>query len=234
MAGHVPGHFCLCGVSSDCDCRPRESGAPVTPVSVGQESDGPEKTGSLPHRSAAAYWIPAFAGMTPRHASSPVFFAAPGRPSSLSVPLGRSLRGWNAARRILGRSTPCEACASWRRTRAPRRSMAAFLSPGPCFRAPTDGSSPPLSGDLRLLRRRLVQPSKAAGPSAGGRLPGTSRRWGYEPRPRAPHPVPPSKRLATTPLGGPDVAEYNPYRIKVKSLVAVAALVVIPAKAGIQ
>jgi len=59
------------------------------------------------------------------------------------------------------------------------------------------------------LRPHRVQPSKAAGRRAGGRLPEASRVRGYEPRPQAPHPVPSSKRLAKTPLGGPDATNIK-------------------------
>ncbi len=38
-----------------------------------------------------------------------------------------------------------------------------------------------------------------------GRSPGAARARGYEPRPQAPHPIPPSRRLMKTPLGGPNV-----------------------------
>jgi hypothetical protein len=54
------------------------------------------------------------------------------------------------------------------------------------------------------LRPHRVQPFKAAGRRAGGQLPEASRVQDYEPCPQAPHPVPSSKPLAKTPLGGPD------------------------------
>ena len=54
------------------------------------------------------------------------------------------------------------------------------------------------------LRPRLVQPFKAVPLSRDGRLPGASRRRGYEPRPQAPHPLPLSERLMTTPSSGWD------------------------------
>jgi hypothetical protein len=49
---------------------------------------------------------------------------------------------------------------------------------------------------------------------------------------REAHPTNP--RFAKRPLDELDIAEYNPYRIKVKALIVVPALVVIPAKAGTQ
>ena len=46
----------------------------------------------------------------------------------------------------------------------------AFLSPGPCFRAPTGGLVPtPIRAAFAALRPRRVQPLKAAGLRAGGR-----------------------------------------------------------------
>jgi hypothetical protein len=66
---------------------------------------------------------------------------------------------------------------------------AAFLSPAPCFRgAQTAEFSPPSGAASAARRRPSVQPLKAAGHNAGGRLAGASRVRGYKPRPRAPPP----------------------------------------------
>ncbi len=120
-------------------------------------------------------------------------------------------------------------------TGASRRSMAAFLSPGPCFRM-RDGGLFALfiQPAFASLHPHLVQPSKADPHSRAGRLPGASRRRGYEPRPQAPHRrcrvtpgivpglpmpdlrqrhprvAPSSKRLAKTPLVEPGIVEYSP------------------------
>jgi hypothetical protein len=80
-------------------------------------------------------------------------------------------------------------------THAPRGAPpAAFLSPAPCFRgAHLAGFDTRKSGAASATRcRSIVQPLKAAGHSAGGRLAEASRPCGYEPQRRAPHPAPPS------------------------------------------
>jgi hypothetical protein len=83
-----------------------------------------------------------------------------------------------------------EARARPAKTRAPRGApLAAFLSLAPCFRSgrgkalrlPRAGRLPP------PLASRHVQPFKAAGLSAGGRLARASRGCACEARPRAPH-----------------------------------------------
>ena len=85
-----------------------------------------------------------------------------------------------------------------------------FWLRAPRFRAETGAG--PSRGPLPSRRlpppfvSASVQPFKAAGHSAGGRLARASRARGYKPRPRAPHPVLPSACLATTPLSGPDSA----------------------------
>jgi hypothetical protein len=119
-----------------------------------------------------------------------------------SRPRTKSARGWSAERRD---HQPLALQTCLRRLRRPvcdepRLTLigappsgappAAFLSPAPCFRsgrgcalrAPLAGRLPP------PLASRHVQPFKAAGPSAGGRLAGASRSCGYKPQQRAPPP----------------------------------------------
>jgi hypothetical protein len=113
---------------------------------------------------------------------------------------GREARGDGAPRgaRIVRACGAGASCAE--DARAPWRSVAAFLSPAPCF--------PARNGRLlafliraasAALRSRHVQPFRAAGLSAGGRLARASRARGYEPRSRAPHPAPSARRLRKTP-----------------------------------
>ena len=120
-----------------------------------------------------------------------ILYRGPGQARLLSPRKHRG--GWSTARRTI-------VSALWARrasgeTHAPRGAPpAAFLSPAPCFRgAHTCGLWTRKSGAASAARRRpSVQPSKAAGPSAGGRLAEASRPCGYEPQRRAPHPAPPS------------------------------------------
>ena len=104
-------------------------------------------------------------------------------------------RGWSAARRIhsthaLRRARP------WRRTHALRRSIAAFLSPGPRFLVSVPvsaglGATPFWAGGASAVRNRCNGPSPASssrsGHSAARSGPEASRVRGYEPRPQAPH-----------------------------------------------
>ena len=151
-------------------------------------------------------------GMTKRNARapSPLFFAARGEPSSpLGSPEGSGaprnagaceapLSGWRGRpTRLRGVPSPFPesrlSALHWRR----------FLSPGPRFLVPAQASS--LSAApvrlIALSRRGLPrtlgatpvqQSSLRRGRSAPRSGPGTSRARGYEPRPRAPHPPPPS------------------------------------------
>ena len=103
-------------------------------------------------------------------------------------PPGTTPRGWSAARRFQPDHALRGVCVL-DEGRAPRGAPSRrFQSSGPCFRAPTGGVPPALiRAAFAALRPRRVQPLKAAGPSAGGRLPEASRERGCEPRPRAPH-----------------------------------------------
>jgi hypothetical protein len=59
--------------------------------------------------------------------------------------------------------------ARWERV-AFRRFTAAFLSPAPCFRATTEVLASLIQAASAALRARHVQPLRAAGHNAGGRL----------------------------------------------------------------
>src|SRR6185437_9747610 len=85
-----------------------------------------------------------------------------------------------------------------------RRSIAAISVPRPAFPGTWDQRALPAfpcprpAGTLR------------SGPSAARSGPGASRCRGYEPQQQAPHLVPSSRRLATTPSAERGDAEYSP------------------------
>ena len=81
-----------------------------------------------------------------------------------------------------------------------------FSVPAPCFRARTRAGSAARAAweEASALLSRPREPSRAGPPSAPGRLAGASRERGYEPRPRAPHPTPLTRRLMRTPSSGWD------------------------------
>ncbi len=151
------------------------------------------------------------------NAPPPVFFVeAPGAPV-VAVVIGK-VRGGGAPKSANHLSSPLrlEGFGGPRPTLmgAPHSGTppAAFLSPAPCFRAGlAERSSRPLAGWLPPpLASRLVQPFKAAGLSAGGRLAGASRAPGYKPCPRAP----PPPRVGQCPAGRPSLwdgcVDYKP------------------------
>ena len=88
---------------------------------------------------------------------------------------------------------------SFRRRGASRRATSGFSVPGAVLPG-CDGTraGSPIRAASAALRRRRVQPLKAAGRNAGGRLARASRGWGYESRPRAPH-----RRCRVTPISAP-------------------------------
>ena len=156
-------------------------------------------------------------------ASSPVFFAAPGRPSSLprfagpcSLPRSKSRGGWRAeAARIVA----CRIHVPFRHVAplgAPSRRSSirrrAALSDVP-FRlafgsdvATPSGPAAPFEPRASLNGPPSASSSRAA-PSA--RRAGSRRRPGAwrsvrHPRPRAPHPIPPSSTPHESALGGSD------------------------------
>ena len=71
--------------------------------------------------------------------------------------------------------------------------------PGAALPGADGARAPRIQAAFAVLRPRRVQPFKAAGHSAGGRRPRPPGSKATLPRPRAPHPAPSSKRLATTP-----------------------------------
>ena len=136
------------------------------------------------------------------HASAPVFFAAPGTPSSCLAPT-KKVRGWSAEKRI--RRSVAAHLFGTRGGRlsalhppSPLTGYGGFLCgvlvrlPGPHFRART-GLCAHDPGGSRRLSSVPVQPFKAAGRSAGGRmsrgLPGAGlrslRAGAAQPRPVA-------------------------------------------------
>ncbi len=124
-------------------------------------------------------------------APPPVFFAAPGAPSSPRLrgqPFSpRNPRGRSAERRTLV-STPWGVARPWRRAPASRRSVAAFFGTGPRFFNPH--SRGPIQ---RAPRRAVVMPPE--------RGPGAARVLGYEPSPQAPHPIPSCRTSPEDALG---------------------------------
>jgi hypothetical protein len=163
-----------------------------------------------------------------RQAPSPVFLAAPGRPTGCrarplsgiqnpSVAGSRRAflrsprpkpRGWSAKRRVrFFRSAP----------RCRERGRLSALHGGSRGRRLACRSAPGrASWDVALAaasRRRPVPVQRAPRRPVivpAGRGPGAARARGYEPRPRAPHPTPPSERLMRTPLDGWDKRGYSP------------------------
>ena len=146
-------------------------------------------------------WVPACAGTTTKsRASSPVLFAAPGKPTPDFLTLEIS-RVWRAK----GRSSisVCEHLIAEMPAPlgAPRRRLTAA---GPRFwrllAFPKDPqASPPFrsSGPLSIGQSqglRTISELLAGGPSASGRGPGTARAREVRTssRPRAPRPAPPS------------------------------------------
>jgi hypothetical protein len=82
------------------------------------------------------------------------------------------------------------------------------------FGLPANGQLPPpvVSRTSSHLRRPVLVPADG--------LAGASRARGYEPRPRAPHPAPPSARLRKTPLDEQDENRniYNRNKVKCASI----------------
>ena len=130
------------------------------------------------------------------HASSPVFFAGRRvRPYSLCLFLPLTMRGDGAP---IGATIPdvhAFFSKAWRLSARHR----GFSVPG----AVLPGCDGTRAGSLiraasAALRRRRVQPFKAAGHNAGGRLARASRVPAYEADPRAPH-----RRCRVYPISAP-------------------------------
>jgi hypothetical protein len=111
---------------------------------------------------------------------------------------------------------------SFRRRGASRRATRGFSVPGAVLPG-CDGTraGSPIRAASAALRRRRVQPLKAAGRNAGGRLARASRGWGYESRPRAPH-----RRCRVTPISAPlrrlhhrDVSRRRPQSSRTRTMI---------------
>ena len=144
----------------------------------------------------------------PARAASPVLFERRRvrRNSADAFPARREPREWRAEGRCRFLSCRALAPTGCEPAGASRRAIAAFLFAGPCFRVPVYGRSVrrprATPAGFRPPSPAPVQPLKAEPRSGPGRLPATSRVRGCEPRPQAPHPTPPSRRLMRAPLGG--------------------------------
>ncbi len=141
---------------------------------------------------------PAFACATAaKHSSAArVLWRAPGSPvfPCPSSP-SRNVRGDGAP---IGAAIP-DGHASLRRRGASRRATRGDFCPWRRASGKEQGPVGPLiRAASAALRPRRVQPSKAAGHNAGGRLARASRGRGYESRPRAPH-----RRCRVTPISAP-------------------------------
>jgi hypothetical protein len=134
---------------------------------------------------------------TTRHASSPLFFAARGAPYPISSP-GKSAEG--TERRVAHHHRPpCDrlrlsaSADGGGRASCDRRARHSALHRGdfsPRGRASGRRRNPHgslIRAAFATLRRRRVQPLKAAPRSGGGRRPGASREQAYEACARAPH-----------------------------------------------
>ena len=111
---------------------------------------------------------------------------------------------------------------SFRRRGASRRATSGFSVPGAVLPG-CDGirAGSPIRAASAALRRRRVQPLKAAGRNAGGRLARASRVRGYESRPRAPH-----RRCRVTPISAPlrrlhhrDVSRRRPQSSRTRRMI---------------
>ena len=135
----------------------------------------------------------------------------------------KSPRGWSTEWRNHS------LCARTNRVRgASRRSICGFSVPGSAFPglwtglsfrpSPQFGSSPRRAWALLESHWPIPSPasSSRSGPNAARSAPGASRVRGYEPRPQAPHPLPPSRRLMRAPSDGEDKIRLYSVGINVK------------------
>jgi hypothetical protein len=146
-------------------------------------------------------WVPAFAGTTTAHDSSPVLFEAPGRPPSL-FRAPRKAEGME--RRVAPhlQSRPGRRARPLAKDAAPRGApLRRLTADGPRFRrllASRSGRASALLGTEPLLPRqdqrlRTVSQLLAGGLSVPGRSPSPPERVRcVSPRPRAPRPAPSS------------------------------------------
>ena len=160
-------------------------------------------------------------GMTNRRTSSPVFFAAPGTPSSLLRPSNKS-RGWRARRRVMqsehvllpARGASRRAIAAFSLQR--RAALSGSVSPCLAARSSRRLSGQPLLPNLGQPQRPAVSQLLAGVPSDPGRSPGAARvqEERFISCPRAPHPIPPARRLMTAPSVDRIVHAYIPIGLK--------------------
>ena len=112
--------------------------------------------------------------------------------------------------------TPCGVAAPCEGTDRHAALHRGFSVPGAVLPWGATQANQPATGAASAARRRpSVQPSKAAGPGAGGRLAEASRPCGYEPQRRAPHPAPPSgSSLEDAPPSSRTQYDYDPIGLK--------------------
>jgi hypothetical protein len=131
-----------------------------------------------------SFWIP---GSRLRRAPFPGRLLCPSKTEGDGAPSGAT--SWIRTLRCV---------RIWRDARASRRSIAAISVLGSAFPGTRQRASPsPSPSPSPASSSRSARSGARSGPEA-------SRVRGYEPRPQAPHPIPSSKRLAKTPIGGSD------------------------------
>ena len=128
-------------------------------------------------------------------------FSARGSPRRIfECPLATHARGVERRTALPRLLPPSALCGAWggprhaarRETRRRAALRCGFSVPGAVLPWGANRGEPRTRAASAARRRPSVQPSKAAGPSAGGRLAEASRPCGYEPQRWAPHPAPPS------------------------------------------
>ncbi len=175
---------------------------PPSSFETRRSRDAPQDEAERSHSSAARILC--------RAPGSPVF------PLPLPPPETREGMARRSAQPFL-MGTP-----SFRRRGASRRATSGFSVPGAVLPG-CDGirAGSPIRAASAALRRRRVQPLKAAGRNAGGRLARASRVRGYESRPRAPH-----RRCQVTPISAPlrrphhrDVSRRRPQSSRTRRMI---------------
>jgi hypothetical protein len=169
-------------------------------------------------------------GMTKRQASSPVFFAARGRPYSYFLPRELGVRGSRPPPKMRGYGAPMKRVSSavahlpfgkMRRLSARRGCV---LQRRAALPATVSGSSK-VSPIQPLLGGRIVKPqTDPCGPQSAsssrqvivpaGGAPSSPGSLGgaFISRPRAPHPAPPTSRLMRAPSVEQDGEDYAPQK----------------------
>jgi hypothetical protein len=174
--------------------------SPLVPAKAGTQSR-PARSQDLDSRLRGNERLKSVPSPMQPNAPLSVFFAAPGMPYSLHLPLGQS-RGDGAPSsaslpypHLPVRAPVCDGCAP---LGAPSRffcpRVRASWFPSGFISRPWRqfGSSPCRASDRPKPLERLSCPasSSQSGRSAARSGPGASRARGYEPRPQAPHPNP--------------------------------------------